>query len=79
MNWLDFVRMIWAICDWLYFTFCAGAWADGSLAAWSEVHRLTAFAGQYWHDPASGMAAGWAIVVDNLIDLIDPANLRGDH
>lgn len=46
---------------------------------------LREFAGAFFPDPSTGLAMGWAIVVDDLLDLVlrilglDPLAVRGDH
>ena len=46
---------------------------------------LTDFAGAFFPDRSTGLATGWAIVVDDLLDLVlrilglDPLAVGGDH
>lgn len=76
----EMVHIIMAMLQWLYENFCPGAGSDGAARAWADVLSFRVFAGELWRNPDHpGMAANWAISVDNLIDLLDIYNIRGDH
>ena len=70
--------MTWIL--WLYTHFCPDPNSPANLDHLWAVLRLEDFAGAYWQDATSGMAAWWAVIIDNLLDLVDPyPSIRGDH
>lgn len=76
---LGLYQLVMSLVVWLYFTYCDAAGDVSNLAHLSDVLNLRAFAGQFWQE-ANGLAQWWAIIIDNLIDLIDPyPSIRGDH
>lgn len=48
----------------------------GDVILWLALHSPYHYVGQFFHD-ASGMAQGWAVVVDDLIDALGVP--KGDH
>jgi hypothetical protein len=75
------VNAIIALCRMIY----AAAPIVHSDPLFGEVLGLRSFAGAIWQDTTTGLAQGWAIVVDNLLDIalkilhLDPQDIRGDH
>ena len=76
----ELVALVLRWVVWLYRHACPAPDDPANLAHLIDVLTLRAFAGQYWTNATTGLAQWWAILIDNLIDLIDPSpSLRGDH
>lgn len=71
MNLLDFII-------YLYNTNCpiAHTWL-GDMILWLALHSPFHYVGQFFRDASTGLAQGWAIVVDDLIDALGVP--KGDH